>query len=207
MAQGQFTGQTPRTHPGPVQISLDEYLELLDTAPYEIIDGELIPMAPQAMSSNDAAHMLYDTLRPYVRQHHLGRMRMEAAFALDMDAESSWVIGSLVPDVAFVSTAKIHEQKEKFPGVNGFRVPPDLAVEVVSPTDAYSAVAKKVRRYLSYGVRAVWVIDPQNQNVRIFSADQPDGKGLDAAEILSDENLFPGWSMPVADLFRDDDED
>ncbi len=203
MAQAQVTGQSTPVQPESRRVTLDEYLELLDDSGYEVIDGELIPMTPQGLSSSDVAHTLYDSLREFVVLGKLGRVRMEAAFALDVEPKSGWVKGSLVPDVAFVSTEKVREQKEKHSQENVFRVPPDLAVEVVSPTDGFSDMERKVKRYLSYGVPVVWLIDPQNRFVRVYSPDQPEGHTLAESETLTGAPVLPGWSMQLSDLFAE----
>lgn len=201
MAQAQSTRQTVPAQPGVQHITLDEYLALLDEAGYEVIDGELVPMSPDALSSKDVAHVLYDSLLEFVVRHKLGRVRMEAPFALDVDPGQGWVRGSLVPDIAFISTDKLRQQKALQPKVNAYRVPPNLAVEVVSPTDAFSNVERKVRRFLGYGVPLIWVVDPQNLFVRVYSPDRPEGHTLNQGETLTGDPVLPGWSMSLAELF------
>jgi Uma2 family endonuclease len=98
------------------------------------------------------------------------------------------------PDVAFWS-------KERLPVIpdSYLDVPPDLAVEVVSPGDHYSRVQNKVRQYLRCGVRMVWVVDPEDRSVTVYRS-QKEGKILGENDILTGEDVLPGFSCRVADL-------
>jgi Uma2 family endonuclease len=200
MAEAQLTHSTASAPPLPARVTIDEYLELCDDAPYEVIDGELIAMTPQNISSSDTAHDLYDRLNPHVVKHKLGRVRMETAFALDIEAGTNWVTGSLVPDVAFISSERLREQAKRFPDGDAFQVAPDLAVEIISPSDRFSIVVKKVARYLKYGVRLVWVIDPENRVIYVYTPDQPDGRALHENDTLTGAPVLPEWSMAVRAL-------
>src|SRR5690349_20750655 len=122
---------------------------------------------------------------------------MEAAFALDVDPSGNWLKGSLVPDVAFVNSANIQEQKAKYADTDVFRVLPDLVVKVVSPSDSFSDVVRKVNRYLGYGLKLVWVVDPKNKRVHVFTPQKPDGHILSESDTLMADGIIPDWSMPI----------
>lgn len=101
------------------------------------------------------------------------------------------------PDVAFVRQERIDpstEVKGFFPG------PPDLAVEVVSPGDTYSEVEEKVMTWLTAGAQMVLAVDPRKRTVTRY-------RGLDDIAILTEgdtihgEDVVPGWTLRVADLF------
>ena len=78
---------------------------------------------------------------------------------------------------------------------------PDLAVEVVSPSDSYSAVEEKVFEWLDAGCRAVVVLDPRRQVATVYRSRQNISL-LSPPDLLSAEDLVPGWSVPLAQLFR-----
>lgn len=81
-------------------------------------------------------------------------------------------------------------------------VPPDLAVEVRSPSSEDGDIHEKVVDYLQAGVRIVWVVDPAERTATIYR--QPDeGKVLHAAATITGEDVLPGFSCPVADFFLD----
>ena len=81
-----------------------------------------------------------------------------------------------------------------FPG------PPDLAIEVISPSDRYSDVAEKVEDWLSAGTRMVIVVDPRRR-VAIVHLPGREPITLHEHETLDGGDVVPGWSMPVADIF------
>jgi Uma2 family endonuclease len=101
------------------------------------------------------------------------------------------------PDASFVAAARIpigfFERGES-------DIPPDLAVEVLSPDDRAVAVNRKVRDYLRAGVRMVWVIDPEIRTVLIHREGAA-VTGVGDAETLSGGDVLPGFSCKVADLF------
>jgi Uma2 family endonuclease len=74
-------------------------------------------------------------------------------------------------------------------------------VEVVSPSDAFSAVEAKVAEWLASGTQAVVVVDPQRKAAAVH---RPDGRvlSLAATDVLLLPDLLPGWSLPLAELFR-----
>jgi len=100
-------------------------------------------------------------------------------------------------DVAFIRSGRF--PNEQLP--EGYsRIPPDLAVEVVSPNDLWYEVTEKVQAYLKVGVRLVWVVDPPTRMVYIY---RPDGSIALVREDgeLSGEDVVPGFGCPVAAIF------
>ena len=70
-----------------------------------------------------------------------------------------------IPDLAFISAARIPPEGEpetKWP------IPPDLAVEVMSPNDLYERVYAKLLEYLAAGVKQVWLVSPEHHTVTIY---------------------------------------
>jgi Uma2 family endonuclease len=101
------------------------------------------------------------------------------------------------PDVGFVTL-------EKLPGgrlPQGFILgAPDLAVEVLSPTDNPVDIQQKVRDFLESGTRLIWLIAPQAKTATVY---RPDGSArlLREHEALDGEDVLPGLSIPLADIF------
>src|SRR5262249_49692616 len=99
------------------------------------------------------------------------------------------------PDAAFV-------RRDRLPGFTDRFVPlaPDLAVEVLSPSDRIADAMGKITMYLQAGVRLVWLVDPSARTVTIF---RPDAalKLVGAGETLDGGDVLPGFSVPVAELF------
>jgi len=104
-------------------------------------------------------------------------------------------------DVAFISQAR-HQaasfsQEKHFPGA------PDLVVEVVSPSDSYSAVEEKVLVWLDAGAQLVIVADPQK---RVLFVHRPGASPeiLRSADTLIGDPVVPGWSLRVEDAFPEE---
>lgn len=119
----------------------------------------------------------------------------ETGFVLQLgDAESV-----LAPDAAFVRYERLPEE-----GVpSGFcRFAPDLAVEVVSPNDAYTDVREKVGDWLAGGVQAVWVVDPQRRTVEIWRADGS-VQSLTENDTLEAPEILPDFRLQVSNLFQE----
>jgi len=79
-------------------------------------------------------------------------------------------------------------------------IPPDLAIEVISPNDYYEEIEDKVSEYLGAGVRLVWVITPSAKTVLVRRPNKT-CTALDVSDTLSGEDVLPGFTCPVADLF------
>ena len=78
---------------------------------------------------------------------------------------------------------------------------PDIAVEVLSPSDTSSGIQQKVLDYLEAGGARVWVVDPQADTVTVYRADGSAAL-LRGTDTLRDEALLPGFALPLSQLFE-----
>ena len=102
------------------------------------------------------------------------------------------------PDVAWFAPGRIP------PGVTGFpQLAPDLCIEVASPSNSRSdrLLSDKAQMWLDFGAREVWVVNPEETTVSRYRPDQPPVT-LQEADVLDGEELLPGFSIPVWQLFR-----
>jgi len=130
-------------------------------------------------------------LREFVRAGKLGLVAVEAGFCVSHDPDT---VRS--PDVAFVRAERIPPG-----GVRAFfDGAPDLAVEVISPSDRASEVIAKAGDWLHFGCAAVWVIDPETKTVTVYSA-RPQTLFLSVKDTLTCEELLPGFSLPISQIF------
>jgi Uma2 family endonuclease len=165
---------------------------VLDTdKEYEIVNGQ-----PEEKVMGGAMHGVVGArfiIRAggFVEAHQLGVV---------CGPDTSFQIGQneRLPDVAFVSAARIPEAGVP-EGV--WPLPPDLAVEIVSPSDLYSKVMTKVAEYLTAGVRQVWLIFPEHRTVTIYSS-LTDVKVLQETDELDGGDVVPGFRCRVAELFQ-----
>jgi Uma2 family endonuclease len=101
------------------------------------------------------------------------------------------------PDVAFVSQARLEQTgipKKFFPGA------PDLAVEVVSPSDTMEEIEEKVDDFLAAGTQLVWVVNPRRRSVTVYRPG-PRVNILKEPDELAGEDVVPGFACRVGDLF------
>ncbi len=160
-----------------------------DVEGYEYVKGELVPMPPAAILHGKISVSVIRHLDLHVYQNQLGYV---------YTAETSFRVGErlLKPDVAFVATARVPEDETK-----GSPVPPDLAIEVVSPTDSQWDVSDKVQAYLDAGTRMVWVLDPVLQTVAVYRPDEA-FQLLQRGDTLTGEDVVEGFSCEVARFFE-----
>lgn len=100
------------------------------------------------------------------------------------------------PDVSFVSQGRLPPDQE----VGAYcRIPPDLAVEVISPNDLFEEVSAKVQEYLEAGVKRVWIVDPVARQLQVHHSSG--GRILTINDELTDEEILPGFSCPLRRIF------
>lgn len=169
-------------------MTLEEFLES-DLEGYEYVKGELIPRPPTSGEHGDIRANLFLSLGPYVRENQLGRV---------YTSDTGFKIGDrfLIPDIAFVSTERLPDNRRK-----AFSIPPDLAVEIVSPTDVLFRVFEKALTYLSGGTQLVWVIEPVAKTVTVYRS-EVDIETFTREDTLTGEDIIEGFSCKVSQLFE-----
>jgi len=178
--------------------------EDLDSMPdgdrFEIVDGELKERIMSSWSSRIAIVIAY-LLESWARGGHPGHvMGSDGGYKI-----FTWTDGDLrMPDVSYVPKSRV----KHFPARGWLDIPPDLAVEVVSPTDLAANVQKKALDYIRAGVPLVWVVFPDTRTVEVFRASGSSRELLRESDTLTGEGVLPGFSVPVSELFAGlDDED
>jgi Uma2 family endonuclease len=172
----------------------DDLLAMGSDAPYELIRGELRDVSPSGAKATMIAGFIYVQLFLFVKSRALGYISTtDGGYILSRDPDTL-----VAPDVAFIARQRIPAD---FSFDHFFPVPPDLAVEVLSPSNRPGQVAEKVRLYQEAGVPLIWVVDPRKQSVTVHRLGQESlvagvETDLDGAEIL------PGLRLAVAELFR-----
>jgi Uma2 family endonuclease len=163
---------------------------------YEIIDGRRVEKPPMGTFAVFVAAALDQFLGGYVRANRLGRVFPEMLFRINPEGSPQ-----RRPDVAFVSYGRWPSDR-KVADWNGWDVVPDLAIEVVSPSDSASEVLGKIREYFQAGVRRVWVVYPAERLVYVYESPTKNiilGEGDD----LDGGDLLPGFQLSLVELFED----
>jgi len=187
-------------------MALDEYIRRMDDdhePPFEIIDGEVVPMSPTVSGSGYRAWWLAKLMNRVIDGNELGYLFSEITFVLP-SPDNNWVTGSRTPDLMFISVVRFDTYRNANPGweERPLALVPDLVIEVVSPTDRLSTVLKKVALYLEDGVQMVWVVNRMHQSITIYTLTD-DPVTLSGELILTGGELIPGFSTPVRVLFED----
>lgn len=157
---------------------------------YALIRGDLFRMPPpQSRHGRIVATLIWHVFG-FVRAHQLGRVYDQSGFVLERDPDTL-----LGPDLSFVQTSHLPADEDGYP-----ELPPDLVVEVASPSQSGPSIAVKVALYLETGVRVVWVIDPERRAVRIYHQDGSEIH-LGEQDELNGGDVLPGFRLPVAEIF------
>lgn len=159
----------------------------------ELIDGVLVEKTMGYLESLLAV-AIASSLHQFVRARNLG-------IVLGADGTLRILPRQVrIPDVCFI-------RWERFPGGQLPQAPipavaPDLAVEVLSPSNTEGEMQRKLRDYFAAGVRLVWYIDPATRTARAYtSVDQ--GATYTEADRLPGGEVLPGFELPVRDLFAE----
>lgn len=161
---------------------------------YELVAGELREMSPSGWRHGAVVDNLHTLLGSFIRAHDLGRgFGAETGFRIAHEPDTV-----RAPDFAFI--AKEHLPNEK-PEEGFWPGAPDLAVEVLSPSDRMGEVDEKIDAWLSAGCAAVWVVDPKLETVTIYRS-RTDVQVKTAGEALRGDPVMHGFSCRVDELFR-----
>ncbi|MEB3213322.1 MAG: Uma2 family endonuclease [Leptolyngbyaceae bacterium] len=171
----------------------EEFMALPDDGGhYELVEGELVDMGNSGMEHGNIGAYLGGLLELYVRSHKLGvTCDSSTAFAMKTGNKRS-------PDVSFVAKKRLKGLKRLPKGF--FEGAPDLAVEILSPDNTIEEIHSKIVEYFANEAQLVWVIHPDEQYVLVYHEPQPD-RLLRISDVLSGEEVVPGFEVAIADLF------
>jgi Uma2 family endonuclease len=162
-----------------------------DGSNLELVRGEVVVMPPAKGKRGVCCQRVSRLLGNYVDPAKLGWVTTnDTGVVLERGPDT--VRG---PDVAFWSIARQPEMPEGY-----FLIPPDIAVEVLSPDDRRKDVRAKIKEYLFYSVPLVWLVDPETRTVLVYKGSIR-GTELDESDTLDGGDVLPGFSCKVSDLF------
>lgn len=182
-------------------ISAEEFFEIVQRPEnegrrLELVHGVIVEdMAGGASGEHgeSAALFLYHVMG-HVLPNKLGRVTAaETCYRLHRLPEGRDIVRC--PDVGFVSFEKAPEPLRT--GLVPFA--PDLAVEVVSPGNTADEMQMRVRDFLRYGTKIVWVAYPNTRTVEVHTADG--ARTLEADDLLDGGDVLPGFRVPVSAFF------
>lgn len=186
-------------------ISAADFWEIAHQPQYEgmrlaLIEGMIDEMPPAGGEYGDLASEWNLLLRLFVKQHPPGRVTAaETGFILHTDPQTGKDT-VLAPDVGVIVGDKA------IPPLPKKHIPfaPDLAVEIISPSDSYTQVARKAALYLRYGTRMVIVVNPVAQTLDVYRPAADGGmhvQQLGEDDVFDGGDVLPGFTLAVRDLF------
>ena len=183
-----------RTEPPPGTATEQDVIDIeaRESRLCELVDGVLVEKTVGYYESYLAGRLII-LIGAFVEQHRLGCV----AGADGMMRLASGLVR--IPDVSFVSW-------NRFPGRRVPRVPiadlaPDLAVEVISPSNTAREMERKLRDFTDAGVRLIWYVYPEPQEVHVHTAERHDVLTID--QELSGGDVLPGFVLSLRRLFEE----
>lgn len=174
-------------------ITAEEFADMSFDVPVELVRGEIVEMTLPEGWHGAVCFNTAGVIRDWIRSGAKYRaMTNDTGVVTERDPDS--VRG---PDLMVI-------HRDRLPGGEiprkPFEVPPDVAIEVKSPSDCWSEIHIKVGEFFAAGTGEVWVIAPDHRRIRIFHAEEEPTIFNDGDTVTS--ALLPGFSVPVAEFFE-----
>ena len=159
----------------------------------ELIRGVFCPTMPAGMKHGEIVVNLVMFLGAEIKPNRLGRlMASDSGVKVETDPDTV-----REPDIAYFSKERLALDAD----VPGYaEVPPDLVVEVVSPTDSVRGINDKASMWITSGVRLVWVVWPETRMIEVHRPAQP-VTTLRETDTLTAEDILPQFKIPIKDIF------
>jgi len=180
-------------------ISAEGFLDIVDSAGYEdrsieLVEGEIIEMSKASGLHGQITMLLSIKIASHVVENRLGIVTAaETGFMLERNPVGRDTVRAL--DIAFLSS-------ETVPAVLPDQlvdVAPDLAVEVISPSNEAADIHHKIRQLLAAGTTLVWIVYPRTRTVEVHT--RSGAATLESDDILSGGDVLPGFEITVGDIF------
>jgi Uma2 family endonuclease len=167
---------------------------MLITLPETNHQDQLTDLDNSGMEHGNISAYLCGIIEIYARSQNLGiTCNSSTAFNLKSGNKRS-------PDISFVVKQRLQGIKRLPKGF--FEGAPDLAVEVLSPTNTFEEIHQKIVEYFNNNCQLVWLVHPDERTVLVYHKPEPD-QLLTINDNLNGENILPGFSLPISELFRE----
>jgi Uma2 family endonuclease len=163
-----------------------------DGSRQELVEGAIETMPPPSSSHGRCCMRIGSRLENFIEANNLGHLLCNDSGVI-LEREPDTVRG---PDLSFWTKERLPE----VPAESWISIPPDLIVEVLSPSEVHRRINKKVHQYLKQNVRLLWVVLPEDHAVTVYRPGQHSVL-LANSDILTGEDVLPGFSCPVHQLF------
>ena len=158
---------------------------------WELLEGELIEVPSPTPRHQDIVYSVLHTLKLYLQEHRLqGAAYGDVEFALSEDVRLRPDVCLLLPEKAL----KLDLDRIPIPGA------PDLAIEVISPSERTAESRAKVEAYLRYGAAEEWQIYPKSRVLEVYKVEN--GHRTLSADQQIATDLLPGFSVTLSSFFE-----
>jgi Uma2 family endonuclease len=163
---------------------------------YEVVDNEIRELPPMSARETQFATDLARMIGNHVGRTSSGRAQAEMLFLIDESRNLQ-----RRPDASYVSYERWPKGKP-VPGTPAWEVVPDLAAEIVSPSNEAFEILQKLEEYFACGVKRVWVFYPPFSKVYDYTS-TTSVRILTRADHLPGGEILPGLELPLSELFDD----
>lgn len=174
-------------------ITIEEFSRMPDPDGFqmELVRGEIVLMPLPKARHGILCSRLNRLLGNFVESGKLGWVASnDTGVILERDPDTM-----RGPDVAFWNIKRQPKLPEDY-----FEIPPDIAVEVLSPGDRRKNVREKIKDYVKNGVKLIWLVDPDTRTVTVYQGSLR-GSELDEADTLTGGDVLPGFTCLVSEMF------
>jgi Uma2 family endonuclease len=182
-----------RLRPPPGTATEKDLLRVLDheDCVAELIDGTIVEKPMATRESMLAADLVFH-LKLYLRENDLGVVTTpDGALRLEVGQVRA-------PDVAFIRWEQL--PGKVYPSEPIATLFPDLAVEILCPSNTQREMERKLLDYFKSGTKRVWLIDPDHRSAEMHATDG-EVVSLDESGELDGEPVLPGFRLPLRELF------
>lgn len=178
------------TPDAPVTMTIEEFEQLPESDDYkeELVRGMLVREPRPGPYHGRTQARLAHKLESFLEQHPIGAAFTDVGVVISREMRT--VRG---PDVAYYSLERL---PKPLPSRGFLEVLPDLAVEVVSPSNSLSDVLEKVTEYLDAGVRLVWVVDPRSHTATTYRS-RDEIRIISNDDVLEGGDVLPGFAVEL----------
>ena len=175
-----------------VWLTADEEEKIINSSRYEIVDGEIYERSMPNPEHARIEAKITTKIGKFLENNPIGEVYTECHFQLKKKL-------TRVPDIAFVSFERFPESGE--PKGSKWLIAPDLAIEIISPTDDYEEVFKKLSEYFAAKVKQVWLVSPEQKTLTVYRS-RKDAAILTEEDEVVCEEILPGFRLKLSDIFQ-----
>ena len=171
------------------ELTLDDLEQMPeDFVHRELVNGELVELPPPLFRHSKIATKVCYPLHSFVELHGLGEVFFEVGFKVTADKRNY-----IQPDISFITEERLDEDGKFLFGA------PDLAVEIISPSERPKHILAKREILFRNGCREIWIIRPKTRKIEVWTPFGMDRVLTDGDNLTSP--LFEGWSIAVSEIF------